>query len=73
MFNYALIFVLAGQILVTSTPYFQSIFQTASLTIFEWAYLICITSSVFFLEEARKRYQNGHNQLRSSDEMEELV
>lgn len=56
MFNFALLFVLSGQILVVSVPWLQSIFQTTYLTISDWIWITLLTSVVFWIEEARKRY-----------------
>jgi Ca2+-transporting ATPase len=62
MFNYAFSFVFMGQFLVVNVPFIQSVFQTVSLSVWEWIYLIALTSSVFWIEELRKRiYKNSSN------------
>ena len=57
VFNIALGFVLLGQICVVYLPPLQATFQTTSLSLGEWAYLTLISSTIFWIEEARKRYQ----------------
>ncbi|KAJ3305745.1 High affinity Ca2+/Mn2+ P-type ATPase-like protein [Kappamyces sp. JEL0829] len=56
MFNYALAFVVFGQIVVASVPYFQVIFQTAAISFSDWCILLLLSSSVFWAEELRKKY-----------------
>jgi P-type Ca2+ transporter type 2C len=56
MFNYALAFVVFGQLMVVYFPPLQNTFQTTSLSIGDWLYLILISSTIFLVEEGRKRY-----------------
>jgi Ca2+-transporting ATPase len=63
MFNYALAFVLFGQLMVVYFPPLQSTFQTTSLSLGEWVYLILISSTIFWAEEIRKRYQTKPQQI----------
>ncbi|KAJ3366283.1 High affinity Ca2+/Mn2+ P-type ATPase-like protein [Kappamyces sp. JEL0680] len=56
MFNYALAFVVFGQIVVASVPYFQVIFQTAAISFSDWCILLLLSSTVFWAEELRKKY-----------------
>lgn len=68
MYNFALSFVLIGQVLVVSIPYLQAVFQTAPLTLLDWVSLMIVTSSVFWMEEARKRYSEDDKQSPPSKE-----
>jgi Ca2+-transporting ATPase len=61
VFNWALGFVLLGQLLVVYFPPLQATFQTTSLSMGEWIYLILISSTIFWVEELRKRFY-AHNQ-----------
>ncbi|KAJ5205763.1 ATPase P-type K/Mg/Cd/Cu/Zn/Na/Ca/Na/H-transporter [Penicillium cf. griseofulvum] len=54
MFNYAVLGSLAGQACVIYLPFLQRIFQTESLSFGSLVKLVCISSSVFWVDEARK-------------------
>ncbi|CAJ0862953.1 6368_t:CDS:1, partial [Entrophospora sp. SA101] len=58
MFNLAVFGSLVGQMFVIYVPFFQSIFQTEALTIYDLTWLFIITSSVFLFDEIRKWYRN---------------
>ena len=58
MFNLAVFASLVGQLLVIYVPFFQKIFQTEALTIYDLIWLFIITSSVFLFDEIRKWYRN---------------
>lgn len=64
MFNYAVAGSLAGQLCVIYLPVFQRIFQTEALSLWDLLVLICIASTVFWVDEARKfimkRRASGH-------------
>jgi Ca2+-transporting ATPase len=62
MYNYAFMFVFLGQILVVYTPFLQSIFKTDSLTVYEWIFLIAVTSIIFWFEELRKIYHTTNKE-----------
>lgn len=57
MFNYAVFGSLAGQACVIYLPFLQRIFQTEPLNFAHLFKLLCISSSVFWVDEARKFYQ----------------
>ncbi|KAG5460646.1 MAG: hypothetical protein BJ554DRAFT_7275, partial [Olpidium bornovanus] len=59
MFNAAVAFSLLGQLLVIYVPFFQRVFQTAPLTAGELLRLVAISSSVFWVDEARKWYNRS--------------
>lgn len=42
------------QLLVIYVPFFQSIFQTEAISLFTLTKLICISSSIFWIDEIRK-------------------
>ena len=54
MFNYAVLGSLAGQACVIYLPLLQGIFQTEALGFWDLGVLLCISSSVFWVDEARK-------------------
>jgi len=64
MFNLAVFLSLVGQLFVIYVPFFQAIFQTETLTIYDLIWLCIITSSVFLFDEIRKWY---HNQKQDED------
>ncbi|KAA8649983.1 Ca(2+)/Mn(2+)-transporting P-type ATPase PMR1 [Aspergillus tanneri] len=57
MFNYAVFGSLAGQACVIYLPFLQRIFQTEALNLAHLLKLLCISSTVFWVDEARKFYQ----------------
>lgn len=57
MFNYAVLGSLAGQACVIYLPFLQRIFQTEALGFGHLFKLICISSSVFWVDEARKHFR----------------
>ncbi|KAL4885348.1 hypothetical protein BJY04DRAFT_231854 [Aspergillus karnatakaensis] len=57
MFNYAVLGSLAGQACVIYLPFLQRVFQTEPLNFAHLFKLVCISSSVFWVDEARKYYQ----------------
>ncbi|XRM37787.1 High affinity Ca2+/Mn2+ P-type ATPase-like protein, variant 2 [Aspergillus tubingensis] len=56
MFNYAVLGSLAGQACVIYLPFLQRIFQTEPLGFGHLFRLVCISSTVFWVDEARKYY-----------------
>ena len=54
MFNYAVAGSLAGQLCVIYLPFLQRVFQTEALGLWDLFSLMCITSTVFWVDEARK-------------------
>ncbi|KAI9732786.1 MAG: High affinity Ca2+/Mn2+ P-type ATPase-like protein [Cirrosporium novae-zelandiae] len=54
MFNYAVSGSLIGQLCVIYVPFLQRVFQTEALSFFDLVKLICLASSVFWVDEARK-------------------
>lgn len=56
MFNYAVLGSLAGQACVIYLPFLQRIFQTEPLGVGHLFRLVCISSTVFWVDEARKYY-----------------
>ncbi|PYI29376.1 high affinity Ca2+/Mn2+ P-type ATPase [Aspergillus indologenus CBS 114.80] len=56
MFNYAVLGSLAGQACVIYLPFLQRVFQTEALNLAHLFKLVCISSSVFWVDEARKYY-----------------
>lgn len=57
MFNYAVLGSLAGQACVIYLPFLQRIFQTEPLSFGSLFKLVCIASSVFWVDEGRKYLQ----------------
>jgi Ca2+-transporting ATPase len=54
MFTYAVLGSLAGQACVIYLPLLQGVFQTEALGFWDLGVLLCISSSVFWVDEARK-------------------
>ncbi|GIJ88375.1 high affinity Ca2+/Mn2+ P-type ATPase-like protein [Aspergillus pseudoviridinutans] len=54
MFNYAVLGSLFGQACVIYVPFFQRIFQTEPLNVTHLFRLLCISSTVFWVDEGRK-------------------
>ncbi|KAL3471694.1 hypothetical protein BJX99DRAFT_250237 [Aspergillus californicus] len=57
MFNYAVLGSLAGQAGVIYLPFLQRVFQTEPLNLAHLFKLVCISSTVFWVDEGRKYYQ----------------
>ena len=57
MFNLAVGGSLMGQLGVVYAPVLQSVFQTEGLGIGDWVLLICVASTVFWVDEGRKFWQ----------------
>ncbi|KAI8613743.1 hypothetical protein BC830DRAFT_1066275 [Chytriomyces sp. MP71] len=62
MLNIAVALCLFGQLLVIYQPFFQSIFQTEALALQDLLYLVCLTSTVLWVDEIRK-YLKGSRML----------
>jgi uncharacterized membrane protein YgcG len=56
MFNYAVLASLAGHLAVINVPFLQRIFQTEALSLRDLLGLVCLASSVFWVDEARKYF-----------------
>jgi P-type Ca2+ transporter type 2C len=54
MFNYAVAGSLAGQLCVIYLPFLQRVFQTEALGLWDLFSLMCISSTVFWVDEIRK-------------------
>ena len=54
MYNYAGAFCILGQLAVVYAPFFQDIFQTEALSVMDLVFLVCLSSSVLWADEARK-------------------
>lgn len=54
MFNYAVAGSLAGQLCVVYLPFLQHVFQTEGLGARDLVVLVCLASTVFWVDEARK-------------------
>jgi len=54
MFNFSVLGSIIGQFLVIYMPFFQRVFQTEALTAMDLLAITLLTSSVFWVEEARK-------------------
>jgi Ca2+-transporting ATPase len=54
MFNYAVAGSLMGQLCVIYLPFLQRVFQTEALGLWDLVRLVCIASTVFWVDEARK-------------------
>jgi Ca2+-transporting ATPase len=54
MYNYAVVFVVTGQLLVTYVPFLQGIFQTESLPISELLLILLVSTSVLWVDEIVK-------------------
>ncbi|KAL4917469.1 hypothetical protein BDW62DRAFT_183688 [Aspergillus aurantiobrunneus] len=57
MFNYAVLGSLAGQACVIYLPFLQRVFQTEPLNLAHLFKLVCLSSTVFWVDEGRKYYQ----------------
>ncbi len=57
----AVFFVFVLQIMVLHVPFFQYIFKTEPISLFEWIVICCISSSVLFMEELRKHLVSRFN------------
>lgn len=57
MFNIAVGLSLLGQLAVIYVPFLQSIFQTEALSLSDLLGLVCLTSSVWIIDEVRKYYK----------------
>jgi len=60
MFNYAVAGSLAGQACVIYLPFLQRVFQTEALGLWDIVMLICIASTVFWVDEGRKFIMKRH-------------
>ncbi|PVH69989.1 putative Ca/Mn-transporting ATPase [Cadophora sp. DSE1049] len=58
LFNWAVSLSLGGQILVIYFPWLQEVFQTEALGFFDLVALVMLTSSVFWVDEARKYWKS---------------
>jgi P-type Ca2+ transporter type 2C len=58
LFNWAVSLSLGGQILVIYFPWLQEVFQTEALGFTDLVILVLITSSVFWVDEARKWWKS---------------
>lgn len=58
LFNWAVSLSLGGQILVIYFPWLQEVFQTEALALADLVGLIILTSSVFWVDEARKWWKS---------------
>ncbi len=63
-FNFAVGGSLLGQLAVIYLPFLQSVFETEALSLRDLGLLICIASSVFWVDEGRKFYK-AHNRRRN--------
>lgn len=54
MFNFAVSGSIIGQMLVIYVPFLQNVFQTEALTLYDLGRILVVTSSVFWVDEARK-------------------
>lgn len=57
MFNFSVLGSLAGQACVIYLPFLQRIFQTEGLNLSHLIKLICLSSSVFWVDEGRKYFR----------------
>ena len=53
-FNHAVGGSIAGQLAVIYVPPLQAVFQTVPLSLLDWVYILTLTSSVLWVDEARK-------------------
>jgi Ca2+-transporting ATPase len=58
MYNYAFTFCVVGQGLVVYAPFFQDIFQTEALGLYDLIVLVVLSSSVLWVDEVRKWREN---------------
>ncbi|EGF83798.1 hypothetical protein BATDEDRAFT_18216 [Batrachochytrium dendrobatidis JAM81] len=56
MYTYAVTACVLGQLAVIYIPFFQSVFQTSALSLFDLVYLVIVTSVVFWADQGRKMY-----------------
>ncbi|KAJ3126673.1 High affinity Ca2+/Mn2+ P-type ATPase-like protein [Nowakowskiella sp. JEL0407] len=54
MYNFAVLACVFGQLLVIYTPFFQQIFQTEALSLYDLVEIVVISSSVLWVDEFRK-------------------
>jgi P-type Ca2+ transporter type 2C len=54
MFNFAVSASLIGQLMVIYLPFLQTVFQTEALSFSDLLKLLCLASTVFWVDEARK-------------------
>jgi P-type Ca2+ transporter type 2C len=54
LFNFAVSASLIGQLLVIYLPFLQTVFQTEAIGFGDLVRLVCLASSVFWVDEARK-------------------
>ncbi|CAO3615383.1 unnamed protein product [Mucor fragilis] len=67
MFNIAVGGSLVAQMFVVYVPFFQAIFQTEPLSLYELGKIVLVTSSVFWVDEAKKMFRHkGLGIVRSS-------
>lgn len=58
LFNWAVSLSLGGQVMVIYLPWLQDVFQTEALGVFDIVALVVLTSSVFWVDEARKYWKS---------------
>lgn len=63
MFNYAVAGSLMGQACVIYLPFLQRVFQTEALGLWDLILLVCIASSVFWVDEGRKFIQKRRRRM----------
>ncbi|SSD59083.1 probable Calcium-transporting ATPase 1 [Saccharomycodes ludwigii] len=61
MFNFAVGLSILGQLCAIYVPFFQSIFKTESLSLYDLLFLLCISSTVFIADELRKYIFRSRN------------
>lgn len=61
MFNLSVGGSLVGQLAVIYVPFFQSVFQTEALGLWDLVYLVLLTSTVWWVEELRKYWVKRHS------------
>lgn len=54
MFNFAVGGSILSQLFVIYLPFFQNIFQTEALSLYDLILIACLTSSVFVVDEVKK-------------------
>lgn len=57
MFNFSVGLSILGQLAVIYVPFFQAIFQTEALYLSDLILLVCLTSTVWIVDEVRKYYR----------------
>jgi P-type Ca2+ transporter type 2C len=60
MFNLAVSGSLVGQMMVIYLPFFQTVFQTEALYLSDLLKLLCLASTVFWVDEGRKWWRRRH-------------